>query len=236
MADFVYDENYKKDFPCIGCGKLVTYEKHRPKTRVYCDECLKKHIKEHEEKVKEYLKIKVDIMHENAIRKMEKADYVFMIDYQDAIEAVRQMELMKPEAFLSAEEIIMAIILYEEGYMFKINHKILKYKVDFYIPEEKVILEIDSGMHDIGKCRAKDGRRDIELRNYLGTKWETVRIPASYVEKYPEKVVPAMIEIANKQRKLRAEHNGLLPTWYSKSTKAYYESISPDVMRKIYKK
>lgn len=155
--------------------------------RVYCDECLKKHIKEHEEKVKEYIRIKVDIMHENAIRKMEKADYVFVIDYQDAIEAVHQMELIKPEAFMSAEKIIMAVILYEEGYMFKINHKILKYKVDFYIPEEKIILEIDSGFHEIGKRKAKDGRRDIELRNYLGKEWETVRIPASYVEKYPEK-------------------------------------------------
>ncbi len=236
MSNIDYDKNYKKDFQCWNCGKTMTFTRIRPKNRVLCDECLEKHIREHDEKVEEYSKLKVEIMHENALRKMEKADFVFVSDYREAIEAVREMEILKPESFMSAAEIIMAIILFEEGYEFKINHKILKYKVDFYIPEEHICLELDSALHDIGKRKAKDGKRDIELRQYLGVGWETVRIPTTYVEKYPEKVVVAMIELADKQRKLRKENGGFIPEWYSESARAYSYSICPDRLQKIYKK
>jgi very-short-patch-repair endonuclease len=132
---------------------------------------------------------------------------------------------MKPDAFKSSEEIVTAISLYEQGYFFKINYKILKYTVDFYLPDEKIILEIDGVHHDIGNCRAKDGRRDVDLRNELGYEWEIVRIPTNYVNRYPTKIGEAAEQLAWKQRELRSKNHGMLPHNYSKSVKAYYEDV-----------
>jgi very-short-patch-repair endonuclease len=165
-------------------------------------------------------------MHEAAVRKHEKSDSPFDFrEFEESIEAGAEMEKVKPDAFLSSEEILMAIILYHYDWFFKINYNILKYKVDFYIPDHKIIVEIDSALHDIGKCRAKDGRRDVEIRNELGAEWEIIRIPSSYVCKYPKKLCEGLLELANKQRQIRQKNGGFLPTSYSKSVKAYYEEV-----------
>ena len=165
-------------------------------------------------------------MHETALRKIEKSfDAYDFREFEEAIKAVEEMEKIRPDAFLSSEEIITAIVLYMQGYDFKINYKILKYKVDFFLPDEKIILEVDSGLHDIGNCRAKDGRRDIELRTELGGEWEVVRINTNLVSRHPLKIGEAAEELANKQRELRKTHGGHLPDNYSKSVKAYYEQV-----------
>ena len=193
--------------------------------RCFCPKCFEKHQRDHDALVAEYSATKVKIMHEVALRKMEKSYSIVFSEIEDAIKAIEEMERMKPEAFLSADEIITAIMLYSQGYFFKINHKVLKYKVDFFLPDEKICLEIDGYHHDVGGHRARDGRRDVEIREELGSDWEIVRIPTSYVEKYPAKIGEAAEQLAWKQRELRQKNHGALPNNYSKSVKAYYEDV-----------
>lgn len=195
--------------------------------RQFCPSCMEKHLNEHERLVKEYAALKIKIMHETAIRKLEKSHGGFcMRDLYDSIKAVEEMESISPDSFLSADEIITAILLYDQGFFFKINHKILAYKVDFFLPDEKIVLEVDGYAHDLKGHRTKDGKRDVDIRKELGYEWEIVRIPTKYIEKEPMKVCDAMLEIANKQRELRKKYNGMLPENYSKSTKAYYSKLS----------
>ena len=103
------------------------------------------------------------------------------------------------------------------------------------MPDDNICLEIDGGFHDMPSVRKRDGKRDVEIRHELGAEWETVRIPTNYVEKYPEKIVDSIFEIADKQRELRKKHNGMLPENYSKSTKAYYGSLSSYVKQTVRK-
>ena len=222
--DTIQPKYSRKDI-CRVCGKEFdsTLSVH---SRQFCPKCMEEHLREHQELVEEYAKIKLQIMHEIALRKLEKSYSAYDFrEYDEAIEAVAEMEKIKPEAFLSSEEILTAIILYHEDWFFKINYKILQYKVDFYIPDEKIILEIDGGLHDLEKRRAKDGRRDIELREELGSEWEIIRVSSSYVCKYPKEFCDGILELARKQREIRKKHGGILPQNYSKSVKAYYEEV-----------
>lgn len=107
--------------------------------------------------------------------------------------------------------------------MFKINHKVGKYKVDFFMPEEKVCLEVDGGYHE--HSLAKDGKRDIELRDMLGKEWEVIRIPTRWIEKNPAKIPEYIEGVYKKIKEARKKNNGFLPKNFSKTTKAYYEEL-----------
>lgn len=163
---------YKEKFKCVACGKEVEFSHIEPMERVFCDKCKKEHIESHKKLVERYAKIKLQVMHENALREMEKSCKCYMNDMLDSIDFVRQMEIESPESFFSISEIITAIILVDNDIRFKINHKILNYKIDFFIPDMHICLEVDGGFHDFRL--AKDGKRDIEIRKELGEKWETI--------------------------------------------------------------
>lgn len=209
--------------PCFNCGKDVEYEFAKPRERVYCDECKEIVNKRYEEDVKEYVYYKMKVMHEHAIRIIEKSNSFNVNEIKDSIDFVREMELHSPESFMSTYEIVVAIVLIEEGFLFKTNHKVGKYRVDFFLPEEKICLEVDGGFHE--HSLAKDGRRDIEIRNLLGAEWETIRIPTKSIEKNPSKI-PQIMEITYERiKEARRKNNGLLPTNFSKTTKAYYREI-----------
>lgn len=165
-------------------------------------------------------------MHETAIKKIETCKQGFCFcDIEESVNAIKEMEKIKPDLFNSASEIVAAIGLYHENFFFKINHKVLDYAVDFYMPDEKICLEIDGGMHDIGNTRYKDGRRDIEIRNALGNEWEVVRISTNYSDKFPFNIGNKAVEMAKRQQELRRKNQGHLPRGYSKSVDAYYAKV-----------
>lgn len=210
---------------CSCCGK--EFKNTQGSTyRSRCNSCIEKDIERLGKIAAEIATLKMQLMHENAIRKIETCRHAFRFcDLLESIAAIEEMEKMKPESFNSASEIVAAIGLYHEGFFFKINHKMLTYTIDFYMPDEKICLEIDGDMHDIGNTRYKDGRRDIELRNALGSEWEVVRIPTTYSDRFPFNIGDRAIEVANKQRELRKKNQGHLPRGYSKSVDAYYAKV-----------
>lgn len=212
---------YKEKFKCVACGKEVEFSHIEPMERVFCDKCKKEHIESHKKLVERYAKIKLQVMHENALREMEKSCKCYMNDMLDSIDFVRQMEIESPESFFSISEIITAIILVDNDIRFKINHKILNYKIDFFIPDMHICLEVDGGFHDFRL--AKDGKRDIEIRKELGEKWETIRIPTKLVMENPNKIVDAMKLMYKETKKIRNLNNGIIPSAYSRTAKAYYK-------------
>lgn len=213
----------KIEVRCFECGKVIEEIYQSPRKRCYCNECKEKVENQYKADVENHVFYKTKIMHEHAIRLIENTCRYDINKIKESIDFVREMELASPESFLSSYEIITAIVLIEESYLFKINHKVGKYKVDFFMPEEKVCLEVDGGYHE--HSLAKDGKRDIELRDMLGKEWEVIRIPTRWIEKNPAKIPEYIEGVYKKIKEARKKNNGLLPKNFSKTTKAYYEEL-----------
>lgn len=211
------------EYICWYCGKTID-RKYEPQERVFCEECKEKHLKDYKEKVAEYGKIKIEIMFETALRIMEKAG-IYMYEYQNSANRIYNLAKASSETFLSSYEIIAAIVLDEFNYEYEVNKRILKYEVDFYIPELKVCLEIDGHLHDLKP--EYDSNRDIDIRNHLGGEWEIIRIPTKYIDKNPSKLIEAIEQLKKEKVKLRRKNSGILPEWYSKRERSLYNKIIP---------
>lgn len=206
---------------CWYCGKEIELE-YEPQRRVFCTECFEKFQKEHEEKVQKYIKLKEEVMYDTALRNMEKAG-LYMYEYQESARKMKELMEEKTGVFRSSDELITAIVLDEYNYDFKINYRVDKYYVDFYIPELKVCLEVDGRLHEYSV--KKDSIRDIDIRNYLGLDWEILRIPTKYIEKDPSKIPDILIKMRKEKRKIRKENRGILPEHYSKRERSLYSDL-----------
>lgn len=65
------------------------------------------------------------------------------------------------------------------GLKFKRQHSIGNYIVDFYCASERLIIELDGGVHDTIEQREKDHHRD---KNLLEMGFKTLRIPNDIIE------------------------------------------------------
>lgn len=206
---------------CWNCGETIPEDQFYGCGRRFCEKCEAEHIEKHKGVVFEYATIKNRIMFERSMRLMEKAGCE-MTKYKRFATAVEHHSAENPELYRSADEMIAAIVLLEAGYDFEMNKHVGKYMVDVFIPSLHICLEIDGERHKYSK--KQDGQRDLELRHILGSKWETVRIPTTYIEKEPWKIAEAIKAVYNLKKETRERNNGLLPESYSKTVKAYYES------------
>lgn len=211
------DEAYK----CWHCGKEIVLS-FEPSDRLFCEGCLPKFYEERRKLIKDYAALKIRVMHEQALKYMEKAG-LFMYEYYNAADKVFNMAIENTESFLSSHEIVAAIILNEFNYDFKANHKVGRYSIDLFIPELKVCLEID-GDHHKHKLEY-DNNRDIEIRQQLGAEWEVVRINTKFIQDTPDKLLDEIDYIYKRKQKLRKNNRGIIPEYFSERERAHYKSI-----------
>lgn len=208
--------------PCWRCGKehLFIYE---PTERVYCPEC-KQIIKiQHEEKLKEYIKLKMEMMLERALCIMERSGKVSMDSIREPFESLSKRFASGEEGYKSAEEIVAALILDDNGIEYEANKRIGRYVVDFYIPELKAILEVDG--HEHNAKTVYDSKRDIELRQDLPPDWEIVRIKTEFIAQNPSRIPKAIEEIRERKQQIRKNHDGLIPETFSDREKDLYKRV-----------
>ena len=206
-------------YKCWKCGKEIEF-KREPMLRIYCDECLKEVQEEHDELINEYAKLKIRVMHETALRTMEKSGHCYMHEYKRSADRILQNALNQTENYNSSDEVVTAIVLDNYNYYFEPNKKVLNYRVDFYIPELKVCLEVDGHLH---KNRLEyDSLRDTKIRDELGLDWEIVRIGTKYIEQNPEKIPDAVEALANERRRWR-EKQSCMPYGFSKRDNTLYK-------------
>ncbi len=208
---------------CWHCGKELIFEREQQE-RAYCPECYELAQKDHKELLERYSEIRKRIMFETAIRKMEKAG-MYMNDYYGISKEVYSLFKVSGLQFLSSDEMIAAMVLMSNAIEFEVNKKMGPYVVDFFIPEMKVILEIDGDRHAMHY--ADDNRRDLNLRANLGPEWEVVRVGTTVFEKNPEKLPEAIEAIYNEKKRLRQRYGGILPESYSKRERSHYSKIAP---------
>ena len=188
-----------------------------PRARYFCEACYEKRNKELQEMRERYACLKKRLMLERAIKMFEK-QAIDIYEYQDIIEDMYEYVSENPDKFDSSHEMIAAIVLVDNAIKAKQQYKIGNYRVDFYVPEYKIVLEIDGQLHKNNLYR--DNQRDLKIRETLGSDWEVVRISTKYIEQNARSLVDAMLAVKKEKQKIRSQHHGFLPDWYSDREKA----------------
>ena len=207
-------------YKCWECGALLEADGFEPQKRVYCEGCYEKHKKQYKALVYDYSRLKMQVKWERALRVMETAG-CYMHEYVDIAPKILQEALANLDRFQSADEFIAAMVLTSNGYEYEMQKSIKRYRVDFYIPELFVCLEIDGEAHELKLD--SDSNRDVAIRQELGEKWEVIRIPTKYLERKPEALPDAIEKSYRQKKKYRKENCGFLPNSYSRRDAAHYK-------------
>lgn len=115
----------------------------------------------------------------DAVKRIEKVTKINS-SYQKAIDLIYK-NLHRKSWFQSTEEIMVAIELLRHNIKTIHQQKIDRYKIDFVLPDLKIILEVDGEIYhnDITKQGIRDGT--IILR--LGLDWKVLRVPTKKINK-----------------------------------------------------
>lgn len=158
--------------------------------RCYCTTCLEEYREMVAAEDAEYVRLKKRRMFRRALTTLETQN-ADMYKYKEAIEVVEDALTEDLDKFDSSYEMLAAIILVQNRMYAKTQYKIGDYQVDFYLPGEQVVLEIDGDRHR--HKRDHDAIRDEYIRRTLGRPWEVVRIATELLDKSAERL-PEMIE------------------------------------------
>lgn len=198
---FIIDSELGCFAVCNECGKEFPCRQHiRPDRRI-CPGC-----KTYEKELRDILtndmagpRVKLRKFDE-AVTRIEKSVNNFK-SYQPAINTIRKVVLRKGW-FQSTEEIMAGIELIKNGVRTIHQQKVGRYKVDFALPDMKVLLEIDGRPYHSDKT--KEGIRDGNIQLALGPSWYVVRIDTDKINKNISKLVPAIKAAVEAQQQDRA--------------------------------
>ena len=160
-----------KKHKCIICEK----EFESGKTNVYaCDECKRK--------IKLIKKLE---MVDKSQKELEKRrgkikSYKPKIDMSEYAKRVKDRVIDGVDSFSSVPEVVVAVQMQRIGLKYQTQKDIAGKKVDFVIPEIKIILEIDGELYHTDEN--KSFLRDRQIMACVGEDWEIVHIN---VEKIP---------------------------------------------------
>lgn len=128
--------------------------------------------RKHEEEMAE--RIGIDPIH---YRRFEKGVKKFGVKYLPAIDRAEQVL----EKFESVPEVVACIELLYIGARVIPHQAVGNFVVDFCLPDEKVVIEIDGSIYHANAD--KEFRRDLALKNMLGSEWIIRHIPSDAVMK-----------------------------------------------------
>lgn len=190
--------------PCWNCGEPATetisffddfgteIKPVSPFYRCYCSKCKEEVERKEQEEYELYIRLKKMMMFRKACYLLEKQG-TQMYEYQEAIEVVREHIENNPDKYDSSYEALAAIVLVQNRIYTKMQHKIGKYQVDFFLPDLMVVLEIDGDRHKHhGK---RDLKRDLYIKRVLGDGWDIVRIKTEYLDQDAKKLPEAIYKI-----------------------------------------
>ena len=160
--------------------------------RCYCEACFKDTQSTETAERKEYIRLKKREMFRKACSTLEKQN-VNMYKYRDAILAVEEVLKEKPDNFDSSYEVLAAIILVQNRIYAKMQFKIGGYQVDFLLPDEHVVLEIDGDRHR--ERKGYDSARDKYITRMLGSDWQVIRIPTELLDRNASRIPEAISRV-----------------------------------------
>lgn len=160
--------------------------------RVYCKKCYAETMKKLRQENELFTQLKRKRTFEHAIDKMERQQINFA-EYEEAIKTIEDYNFKNDGKFDSSEEIMAAIVLIHNHYHIKPQTKIGCYQVDFMLPDDYIILEIDGIHHKLKK--GYDSERDRNIKEKLGDKWQIIRIPTELIDEDVTKLPQAIEKV-----------------------------------------
>lgn len=204
---------YTAFFPlCSQCGKEVKSINYIHGLKYLCRNCkLENKLADRERQIEQNAETK-ERKFANAVKRIEKQTKLSL--YKDAIDKVKS-KLHTHGYFDSTEEIMVAIELLKNRVGFIHQKKFMRYCLDFVIPSEKIVLEVDGSTFHTEETKKREIIRDDLIVLHYGLDWEVIRITDKLLNKDITKLVPAIKEIKAQRKELKAQHGGILPLWYT---------------------
>lgn len=181
--------------PCHICGASVPNWGYKRNLKYTCESCRDKLIEKMSEEKKQDTKEKKLNW---AIKRISKVANIKK--YEEAIIELRK-ELNVKGWYQSTEEIMVGLELRKRKVPYIHQYKLKDYKLDFVIPDFKVVLEVDGIFHSKEK-KDKELLRDEIIKFNLGDDWEIIHIKTEYINTNITKTIPAIKcikEYRNKQ-------------------------------------
>lgn len=179
---------------CVMCG--IEFEEKE--SQYYCEKCL--------DKMKIVKKLEMVDKAEKLIAKKKRnmRRIAETVDVSEFSEIVRKRIMDKVDNFSSVPEVAVAIQMQRIGLSYETQKVIAGKNVDFYLPEIKIILEIDGGLYHTDEN--KTFLRDRQIMHEVGEEWEIVHIDADLVPKYTwnlKEALPYVVSQRNEQHRFR---------------------------------
>ena len=164
----------------------------KSRARCYCKSCVEKVIDDEKREIETYSIIKHKIMFYKACNTLEEQK-VDLYKYKDAIDVVYDKVVSDPDKFDSSYEVMTAIILVHNRIYSKMQYPVGRYRVDFFLEDDGIVLEIDGDRHKYSK--KADSERDTNIKKILGLGWEIIRIDTKYLDENATRLPVAIKKI-----------------------------------------
>lgn len=182
---------------CVYCGEVF---ENNTRNSYECPECEKKtkllNLLHRADKATSKLKRFRKYMNQEDKDRLEKT-----IDY------VKSRMIKGIDRFSSVPEVIVAIQLKMQGIEYVSQKKIGNKKIDLFLPEMKVCLEIDGELYHTDDEKTKG--RDEEIYSILGSEYEIIHIDASNVPIYTWNLKESIPYIVTQRRDNKRMRNAI---------------------------
>lgn len=161
------------NIPCKICGEKILKTQYSLKRTYICKYCKDKIKKKSAPVIPDDVETRKERQYKKAVERI-KAQVRDFSKYENAVRIAEQ----RCECYGSIPEAMVAIELIRLGYSIIPQQKISKYKVDFAIPKEKLIIEVDGSLYHKGITE-----REAVIQFNIGLDWKIIHIPAERIEK-----------------------------------------------------
>lgn len=196
---------------CYACGKPVKTWVKRNGTIFKCKECRKKEKEKESQLTNEIGRLKV-------LRRIEKAEELLsklygekiLEEYAEGIVHIKE-NINEKNLFQSTNEVLALIELKRKGVLFEHQVSLGRYRLDFVLPRQKVVLEIDGGFRKQKVVKDRDKIKDMQIVTSLGPAWEIIRISDEVLKKNPRRLATAINAVLKERYRLRKSYKGSIP-------------------------
>ena len=199
--------------PCSVCGKIVGLHTFSTDKAVKCSTCKKKAAKARKVRVDMAREALLGVLADDLgtdyehLKRFERGAMKFGRNYSRDIETARKVI----GKFDSVPEVVACIELLHIGTRVIAHQKVGDFTVDFCLPDEKVVIEVDGSLYHVDAD--KEFVRDNALKHMLGEGWTVRHVPADAIERRHESFGRSMKRMLNARReelgmsKLKASSN-----------------------------
>lgn len=151
--------------------KCLFCEEEAIKSKYVCNAC--------EEKLALMKQFKTIDRGQKKIEKAARSFYYKSISYAEEKEKIVAKMIDDGFRFNSADEVCLAMQFEKQNVRYFPNYKIGKHKVDFFLPDIKIIVEVDGEMYHTDDD--KEFLRERSIMANVGESYEIVRVSAEYI-------------------------------------------------------